>query len=72
MVYGAVGYAHLESDDANIDEGGYFIGGGVDYRLTESIILGAEVNYHVFESDSIVGPVDTEITTFGLNLAFTF
>lgn len=72
LPYATLGYAYLEVDGgAPADSGGYYAGVGFDYRVAPSITLGAELLYHEF-SDWSDGTDDAEVTTFGVNVAFTF
>ena len=73
LIYGtagvAQGYATINGDD--LQDTGYFFGAGVDYLLTDQIVLGAEVLQHEFE-DFDGSSLDVSATTFGINAAFRF
>ncbi len=73
LIYGTAGFAQISFDfgatPAN-ESDGYFFGAGVDYRVSESVIIGAEVLQHSFSDFS--SALEVEMTTVGLNVAFTF
>ncbi len=73
LIYGTVGvaqgYATLSGVERN--DTGYFYGAGVDYLLTDQIVIGAEVLQHEFD-DFDGSTLDVSATTFGINAAFRF
>lgn len=73
LLYGTVGYAHLEigSLGTTFDDDGYFFGVGADFRVNDNITVGGEVLYHDF-SDFVTPGNNLDATTFGVNVAFTF
>lgn len=74
LIYGTVGFAHLEvtAGTATDSSNGYFFGAGVDYRLTDNIIVGAEVLQHDFSDFEVNPGTEFDLLTLGLNVAFTF
>ena len=73
LVYAGVGHAHLgfEFPLGDFDDPGYYYGVGMDYRVTDSVTVGVEINRNVF-NDFAADNNDLTFTTVGLNLAFTF
>ncbi len=59
------------SGGLDADDTGYFAGLGVDYQVTNSIRVGAEVLQHQFD-DFDGGGTDIEATTASLRVGFTF
>ncbi len=74
LFYGTVGAAHASVDaGANTLSGnGYFYGIGVDYAVTDQIVLGAELLQHEFEDFDDVSGLDVGATTFGISAALRF
>lgn len=52
-------------------DSGYYYGLGVDYRVSDRITVGAELNHNVL-NDFEVNNNDLSFTSVGLNVAFTF
>lgn len=73
LIYGTAGMAYASATSAGTDfeDNGYFFGAGVDYLVTDQIILGAEVLQHEFDDFDNTG-LDVSATTFGINAAFRF
>ncbi|GAB5446406.1 outer membrane protein [Gymnodinialimonas sp.] len=73
LVYGTAGVAQATATvgGAELQDTGYFFGAGVDYLVTDQIILGAEVLQHEFEDLDSSG-LDVSATTFGISAAFRF
>ncbi|MBY4891757.1 outer membrane beta-barrel protein [Rhodobacteraceae bacterium N5(2021)] len=73
LLYGTVGVAQASATvgGADLQDNGYFFGAGVDYLVTDQIILGAEVLQHEFEDFDNSG-LDISATTFGVSAAFRF
>lgn len=73
LIYGTAGIAQATATvgGTEFQDTGYFYGAGVDYLLTDQIILGAEVLQHEFE-DLDGSDLDVSATTFGINAAFRF
>lgn len=73
LVYGIFGAARASATIGGVDmqDNGYFFGAGVDYMLTDQIIVGAEVLQHEFDNFDSSG-LDISATTFGINAAFRF
>lgn len=73
LIYGTAGVAMATATigGTEYDDNGYFYGAGVDYLLTDQIVLGAEVLQHEFEEFDSSG-LDVSATTFGISAAFRF
>ncbi|WP_224814649.1 outer membrane protein [Hasllibacter sp. MH4015] len=73
LLYGTVGVAQATATvgAAELQDTGYFFGAGVDYLVTDQIIVGAEVLQHEFDDLDGSG-LDVSATTFGINAAFRF
>ena len=73
LIYAGIGHAHLGFDFVlgDFEDPGHYFGLGMDYRVTDSITVGAEINRNVF-NDFAADNNDLTFTTVGLNLAFTF
>lgn len=74
LIYGTAGAARA-TVDAGADTlagNGYFYGVGVDYALTDQIVLGAELLQHEFEDFDDVDGLDVGATTFGVSAALRF
>lgn len=78
MVYGTAGLTTMtiESDGGEEDAEGFVIGAGVDYLVTENIILGAEfANRQVEGSADIFGDevdIDLNVNAVALRASFKF
>lgn len=75
LAYGSAGYAQATF---NYGPGfppftatGQYYGVGLDYRATDTITVGAELFQHQFDL-GLMGAADYELTTFGVNIAYTF
>jgi outer membrane immunogenic protein len=74
LFYGTAGAA-LATVDAGADTlsgHGYFYGVGIDYALTDQVVLGAEVLRHEFEDFDNVPGLDVGATTVGISAALRF
>lgn len=74
LIYGTGGVAQATAtadSGAEFSDNGYFYGVGVDYLVTDQIIVGAEVLQHEFDDFDGTG-ADVSATTFGINAAFRF
>lgn len=74
LPYVTAGYAQLSLDDGvTSDEfdGGYY-GIGVDYAVSERVMVGAQVLQHRFDLDNLVADAEADLTTFGLRAAYRF
>lgn len=73
LVYGTAGIAWADADVGGIgrDETGYFIGGGVDYDVSDRWIVGGRVLYSDF--DDLAGPgLDVDGYSVELRASFRF
>ena len=72
LVYGTVaavrGYASLDGED--VSDSGWGAGLGVDYALSDSMTVGAEVMEHRF--DGFAGGGDVDATTLNARVGFKF
>lgn len=73
LIYATAGFAALDITlfDTDFSDEGHFFGAGIDYRVTETVTLGAELLHHDF-SDFEVDENDLKVTTFSINAAFLF
>lgn len=67
MIFGNLGYAEV-SDGAGEDVDGYTLGIGMDYRITDSIVVGAELLRDSYGYDDI----DMDVTSLRLRIAYRF
>lgn len=74
LFYGTVGAARatLDAGADTLAGNGYFYGIGVDYAVTDQIVLGAELLQHEFEDFDNVSGLDVGATTFGISAALRF
>jgi outer membrane immunogenic protein len=74
LFYGTVGaaYATVDTGATSLDGNGYFYGVGVDYALTDQVVLGAELLRHEFDDFDGVGGLDVGATTVGISAALRF
>jgi opacity protein-like surface antigen len=72
LAYMGLGFTMLDVKlDSEFDDQGYYVGIGYDYFVTDSIMVGVEINYHDFgELDGASDRV-TPIT-LGMNAAYKF
>lgn len=72
LPYLTAGFARMEIDaGAPTESNGYFAGAGLDFSVSESLTLGAELLFHDFRDWSDTTE-ELQLTTFGVNLAFRF
>lgn len=72
LPYLTAGWSSLSTDGAvNATDTGYVYGAGLDYQMTDSVRVGAEVLNHQYDDFNASG-VDQEMTTIGLRAAYTF
>ena len=73
LLYGTVGVAQASATRGGLDlqDNGIFYGAGIDYLVTDQIVIGAEVLQHNFD-DFDGTTLDVDVTTFGINAAFRF
>jgi opacity protein-like surface antigen len=75
LVYGTIGVADIEIATAGSSgSSGYFYGVGVDFAVTDSIMVGLEILQHEFSDFDGIAPVgsEAELTTVGVNFALRF
>lgn len=72
LPYATAGYAQATTSGAIDDSGdGYFYGAGVDFRVTDTVLIGAEVLQHEFDDYAGSG-IDVSATTFGARVSYQF
>jgi opacity protein-like surface antigen len=73
LFYGTAGgaIANVDTTTDDLNDNGYFYGIGMDYAVTDQIIVGAELLQHEFDDFDGSGS-DVDATTFGINAAFRF
>lgn len=73
LVYATAGVARASAtiEGNDFDENGFFYGLGVDYLVTDQIVVGAELLQHEFD-DFDDTDLDISATTFGVSAAFRF
>lgn len=73
LVYGAAGLAHTTIDSAGteIDDTGYFVGVGADYRISNDWTVGAEYLYHQFD-DFNDSSLDIQMSTIHARVSYHF
>lgn len=75
LAYGTVGFATLDlavGGSSAIDGDGMFYGLGVDYRMNDRFVVGAEILQHDFPDFGDAAGNDYDFMTVGLNFAYTF
>ena len=74
LPYATVGFASIELGlPANTSDGtGYFYGVGLDFRVSDQIVIGGELLQHEFDDYNDIDGETLDALTFGLNVAFTF
>ena len=74
LVYGTAGAAYAKADIdgiGDVEDVGYVLGAGVDYKITPNVIVGGEVLYHEFEEFDDTG-IDLDVTTVKARVAYKF
>ncbi|HID68711.1 MAG TPA: porin family protein [Roseibacterium sp.] len=78
LPYASFGMAMARLEDPTPPPGfdstglGYYYGLGVDYMVTDAIMIGAEFMQHQFDNDFPLVGQSVEVNTFSLNAAFRF
>ncbi|MEM1389253.1 MAG: outer membrane beta-barrel protein [Pseudomonadota bacterium] len=74
LIYGTVGYAdlNLSVGGADQDGDGVFYGLGVDYRVSDRVIIGGELLQHDFNDFNGAAGNDLDILTIGVNVGIQF
>jgi outer membrane immunogenic protein len=67
------GYANLNTDDgtADVNDGGYYYGAGVDYAVTSNVRVGVEYLEHEFDNFNDTGN-DYKASTTSLKVSYVF
>ena len=77
LLYGTAGiaYANFDGDDGafdvNLDDNGYVLGVGADYKITENWIGGLEYQYHMFNDFGEDGN-DVDVQTIHARVSYQF
>ncbi|SFH37981.1 Opacity protein [Palleronia marisminoris] len=73
LVYGTVGaaYAKAEFNEEEFEGVGGVIGAGVDYKVTDNVVVGAEVLYHRFDDFDDTG-LEADATSIAGRVAYQF
>lgn len=74
LFYGTAGAARatVDTGTATLDGNGYFYGIGMDYALTDQVVLGAELLRHEFDDFNDTPGLDVGATTLGISAALRF
>lgn len=67
MLYGTLGYSEI-GDGTGENEDGNAVGFGVDYKVTDALVLGAEVLRDSYDFEAIT----TDITSLRLRVSYQF
>ena len=72
LAYVGLGFTKLDVElDKEFDDLGYYVGIGYDYFVSDSIMVGVEINYHDFNDLDGASDRVTPIT-LGMNVAYKF
>jgi opacity protein-like surface antigen len=73
LVYGTAGIARASASvgTATLSDNGWFIGAGLDYAVTDRLVVGGELLQHQFDDFDGSG-VDIEATTLKAKVSFRF
>jgi outer membrane immunogenic protein len=73
LPYLTAGYANLNIDDgaADVNDGGYYYGAGVDYAVTSNVRVGVEYLEHEFDNFDDSGN-DIKASTTSLKVSYVF
>ena len=75
FIYGTTGYAKAFTNDDGVDPGdanGYFIGAGLENKLTQNVSLSSELIYHEFNDFDDADDLEADATTFNVGLNYRF
>ena len=74
LPYATAGFASIELGLPTVtsDGSGYFYGLGLDFRVTDQIVMGGELLQHEFDDYNDIDGETLDALTFGLNIAYTF
>lgn len=82
LVYGQAGVAYLSADldvlDDDINEAGYAVGAGLDYAITDNVVIGGDYVFHQFDDvangddEFDVDGVDLDVHTIRAKLSYKF
>lgn len=72
-VAGGYSFARFDEEGDDFDLHGYNVGGGIDFALTENVVLGAEYTFRGLNGDSASGQdVDGKVSTVSAKLTYKF
>lgn len=70
---GGYSFARFDEDGDDFDLHGYNVGGGIDFALTENVVIGAEYTFRGLNGDSASGQdVDGKVSTISAKLTYKF
>lgn len=72
LPYASVAYSNLSEDDEDIDEDGYALGLGVDYKITDSFFVGARYTHSIYEDVDDVDGIDLVTDDVSLRVGYQF
>lgn len=72
-VAGGYSYARFDEQGDDFDLHGYNVGGGIDFAITENVVIGAEYTFRGLNGDSASGQdVDGKVSTVSAKLTYKF
>lgn len=73
LIYGVAGAAYADAEvlGEEFSDTGYVLGAGLDYGVTENVVVGGEVLYNSFDDFDDTG-IDIDSTTVQARVAFKF
>ncbi|GEO84640.1 MULTISPECIES: outer membrane protein [Alphaproteobacteria] len=72
-VSGGYSFARFDEDGDAFDLHGYNIGGGIDFALTENVVLGAEYTFRSLNGDAASNQdMDGKVSTIAAKLTYKF
>jgi opacity protein-like surface antigen len=75
LFYGTLGWARgsIETPNELFDGGGWVVGAGADYLLTERLTVGGQISYHVFDDISKdLESFDLDVTRVQARMTYRF
>lgn len=68
---GGIAHASVDTDLGEFEDTGYALGAGLDYAVTDNVIVGAEYLFHTFDDFDDSG-IDVDVNTFKAKVSFKF
>lgn len=76
LVYSTGGYSisQIEEDDVSYTRGGYNVGGGLDYAVSDNVVFGAEYVYRSFDANCEPhgDPIEQQVHSVQAHIVFKF